>query len=303
MSVVKAVAACAVVVGGAMAVSALAPGWDAAAAAGQTRVVRRAQEPRSVPPGRGRLGVSLREIEEQDAKTARLSSPAGAVVEEVAEGSAADAAGLRKGDVIVEFDGERVRSARQLTRLVQETADGRKVAAVVVRDGQKTTVNMELRDGGVSVFEKLQELEDWGRSLAYELPARPARPARPDPRVDVRPPAFPGDNLFGGGAGRLGITVDDLSPQLAEYFGTKDGVLVTSVQDDSLGARVGLKAGDVITALDGTTIESPAELRRRLQTLTAGQEFTIAVMRDRKAQSLKGKFEGQSRRRTYRSIV
>ena len=300
MSVVKAVAACAVVVGGAMAVSALAPGLDAAAAGAQARVVRRAQEPRSVSPGRGRLGVSLRELDEQDAKTARLPSPAGALVEEVAEGSAADAAGLRKGDVIVEFDGERVRSARQLTRLVQETADGRKVAAVVVRDGQKTTVNLELRDGGASVFEKLHELEEWGRSFAYELPVRPARPA---PRADVRPPAFWGDNLFGGGAGRLGITVDDLSPQLAEYFGTKDGVLVTSVQDDSLGARAGLKAGDVITALDGSTIESPAELRRRLQTMTDGQEFTIAVMRDRKAQSLKGKFEGQSRRRTYRSIV
>ncbi len=304
MSVVRAVAACAVVVGSAMtAVSAVAPGWDAPAADAQARVARRAQEARIVSPGRGRLGVSLTEVDEQDAKTARLSSPAGAVVEEVAEGSAADAAGLRKGDVIIEFDGERVRSARQLTRLVQETADGRKIAAVVVRDGQKTTVNLELREGGVSVFEKLQELEDWGRSFGYELPARPARPARPAPRADVRPPAFWGDNLFGGGGGRLGITVDDLSPQLAEYFGTKDGVLVTSVHDDSLGARVGLKAGDVITALDGSTIESPAELRRRLQAMTDGQEFTIAVMRDRKAQSLKGKFEGQSRRRTYRSIV
>jgi serine protease Do len=303
MSVIKAVAACAVVVGSAAAVSALAPGWDAPAAAAQTKMVRRAQEPWIVPPGHGRLGVSLREVDEQDAKTARLSPPAGAVVEEVASGSAAETAGLRNGDVIVEFDGERVRSARQLTRLVQETADGRQVNAVVVRDGQKTTVNVALREGGASVFEKLHELEEWGRSFAYELPARPARPARPSPRADVRPPDFRGDNLFGGGGGRLGITVDDLSPQLAEYFGTKDGVLVTSVQDDSLGARVGLKAGDVITALDGSTIGNPAELRRRLQAMTDGQEFTIAVMRDRKAQSLKGKFEGQSRRRTYRSIV
>src|SRR5688572_27752967 len=146
MSVVRAVAACAVVAGSAMTVSAVAPGWDAPAADAQARVARRAQEPRIVSPGRGRLGVSLSEVDEQDAKTARLSSPAGAVVEEVAEGSAAEAAGLRKGDVIVEFDGERVRSARQLTRLVQETADGRKVAAVVVRDGQKTTVNVELRE-------------------------------------------------------------------------------------------------------------------------------------------------------------
>ena len=301
MSVMKTVAACAVVVGTATAVSALAPGSEGSAAAAQTRAVRRAQEPWNVT-GRGRLGVSLREVGEQDARTARLPSPVGALVEEVAEGSAAEAAGLRKGDVIVEFDGERVRSARQLTRLVQETAEGRKVAAVVVRDGQKTTLSVELQAGSGSVFEKLHELEDWGRSFPFEFHARPARPARPAPRTDVRPPAFR-DNLFPGGPGRLGITVDDLSPQLAEYFGTKAGVLVTSVQDDSPGARVGLKAGDVITALNGSAIENPGELRRRLQAMTDGQELTIAVMRDRKAQSLKGKIEGQSRRRTYRSIV
>ena len=301
MSVMKAVAACAVAVATATAARALEP--SAQGSGPQTKAVRRAQEPRIVSPSRGRLGGSLREVGEQDAKTARLPSPVGALVEEVAEGSAAEAAGLRKGDVIVEFDGERVRSARQLTRLVQETADDRKVAAVVVRDGQKTTVNVALQAGGVSVFEKLHELEDWGRSFPFEYPARPARPARPAPRTDVRPPTFWGDNLFPGGAGRLGITVDNLSPQLAEYFGTKDGVLVTSVQDDSLGARVGLKAGDVITALNGSTVENPGELRRRLQGMTDGQEFTIAVMRERKAQSLKGKIEGQSRRRTYRSIV
>ena len=305
MNLIKTAAAgaCAIAFGATTAASALAPAADASSAAAQVKAVRRAQEARIASPGRGRLGVALREVEQQDAKTARLSSPAGAVVEEVAQGSAAEKAGLRKGDVIIEFDGERVRSARQLTRLVQETADGRSVEAVVVRDGQKTTARVELQGGGVSVFEKLHELEDWGRNLAWELPVRPARPARPSPRADVRPPAFRGDNLFSAATGRLGITVDDLSPQLAEYFGTKDGVLVTSVQDDSLGARMGLKAGDVVTSLNGSAIESPAELRRQLQGMTNGEEVTIGIVRDRKAQSLKGKMEGQTRRRTYRSIV
>ena len=305
MNLIKTVAsgACVIAFGATTAASALAPAGEASAAAAQVKAARRAQEARIVSPGRGRLGVALREVEEQDAKTARLSSPAGAMVEEVAEGSAAEKAGLRKGDVIVEFDGERVRSARQLTRLVQETADGRSVDTVVVRDGQKATVRVELQGGAVSVFEKLHELEDWGRNLAWELPVRPARPARPAPRADVRPPAFWGDNLFSGATGRLGITVDDLSPQLAEYFGTKDGVLVTSVHDDSFGARIGLKAGDVVTSLNGSTIESPAELRRQLQGMTSGEEITIGIVRDRKTQSLKGKIEGQTRRRTYRSIV
>lgn len=305
MNVLKATAAaaCAVVFGATAAASALAPATEPAAAGPQTKIVQRAQGNPFVSPGRGRLGVSLRDVEEPDATTARLPAPAGAVVEDVAEGSAAETAGLRKGDVIVEFDGERVRSARQLTRLVSETPEGRKVAAVVVRDGQKTTVTVELQPGGGTVFEKLHELEDWGRNFPFELPARPARPPRVSPRSDVQPPASWGDNLFSGGAGRLGITVDDLSSQLAEYFGTKEGVLVTSVQDGSLGARAGLKAGDVITALNGSAIRSPAELRRRLQAMSDGEEFTIAVMRDRKPQSLKGKMEGQGRRRTYRSVV
>ena len=307
MNAIKATAtvAAAVVFGATAAAGALAPAAEPPAADTQakTKIVQRAQGSPFVSPGRGRLGVALRDVEEQDAKTARLSSPAGAVVEDVAEGSAAETAGLRKGDVIVEFDGERVRSARQLTRLVSETPEGRKVAAVVLRDGQKTTVSLELQPGGGTVFEKLHELEDWGRNFPFELPARPARPPRASPRSDVQPPASWGDNLFSGGAGRLGISVDDLSSQLAEYFGTKDGVLVTSVQDGSLGARAGLKAGDVITALNGSAIRNPAELRRRLQAMSEGEEFTIAVMRDRKPQSVKGKMEGQGRRRTYRSVV
>ena len=99
------------------------------------------------------------------------------------------------------------------------------------------------------------------------------------------------DFFFPRGSGRLGITVDDLSPQLAEYFGTKEGVLVTSVQDASAGAKVGLKAGDVITSVNGSAVDDPAELRRRLQNVDEGEEFTLTVMRDKKPQTLKGKLD------------
>ena len=74
---------------------------------------------------------------------------------------------------------------------------------------------------------------------------------------------FEFDGLLGRGSLRLGVAVSDLQPQLAEYFAVKDGVLVTSVTSDSTAAKAGVKAGDVITSLNGATVSSPADLRQR----------------------------------------
>ena len=106
-----------------------------------------------------------------------------------------------------------------------------------------------------------------------------------------------------GRSGRLGISIDSLSPQLAEYFGTKEGVLVSSVTDSSAAAKAGLKAGDVITNFNGSTINDPQDVRRRIQSLNDGDEFTLTVMRDRKPLTLKGKAESPERRRTSRTIL
>ena len=251
--------------------------------------------------GASRLGISVREVEEEDLKGAGLTTPSGAVVEDVSEESAAAKGGVRKGDIIVEFDGDRVRSARQLTRLVQETPAGRKVPAVVIRDGQRVILNVEPESGAGFGFERLRSLEDWGENFAFARPVVPPTPPTPPA------PAAPGwrmdDFFFPRSSSRLGITVDDLSPQLAEYFGTKEGVLVTSVQDASTGAKAGLKAGDVITSLNGSAVDDPAELRRRLQNVDEGEEFTLSVMRDKKLQTLKGKLDQPVRRRSYRSII
>jgi serine protease Do len=261
--------------------------------------VKRAQAPMAIFGGGARLGVTVRDIEDTEVKTAKLSAPAGAVVEEVSESSAAEAGGIRKGDVIVEFDGERVRSARQLTRLVQETADGRKVTAVVVRDGQRVNLTVEPRQSGPAVFEKFREFEDVGRAFNFDVvPPSPVRTPRASP-----PAVWNFDGLLGPANGRLGLTVETLSPQLAEYFGTKEGVLVKSVQDNSAASKIGIRAGDVITSINGSTIDDADELRRLLQSLHDGAEVTVGIMRDKKAQTLKGKVEGTVRRRTYRSTI
>jgi serine protease Do len=293
MQLLKA-AACLIVLTGGTAAAAVMT-----ADGGEQTTVKRAQVAPMDIAGGGRLGISVREVEDEDVKTARLAGAAGAVVDEVSEGSAAEKAGLRKGDVIVEFDGERVRSVRQLSRLVRETADGRKVPAIVMRDAQRVTLTVEPQEGG-GLAATLHDLEDWGRNFKLEVPARPAIPQR---GRAATPSPWRMEEFISPSSGRLGLTVDALSPQLADYFGTKQGVLVTSVTDNSAAAKAGIRAGDVITSVNGSAVDDPAELRRRLQPLSDGAEFTIAVMRDKKAQTLKGKFEPRVRKRTFRSVI
>lgn len=94
------------------------------------------------------------------------------------------------------------------------------------------------------------------------------------------------------------MSVSSLTPQLAEHFGAKGGVLVTSVDADSSAAKAGLEAGDVITSINGTAVADPGDLRRRIQRLNDADEFTLDVVRDRKPVLLKGKAERTERRRT-----
>lgn len=280
----------------------------------------RAVAPRAlqVLAGRGsQIGVTIRDVDDNDAKAGKMTQPPGVVIEEVAEDSPASKAGLKKGDIVVEFDGERVRSVRQFTRLVQETPAGRIAQAAVVRDGQKLTITVEPREGnGFNVFGDLDParvIGDMAREFRFDglappppPPAPPARPGRPAPPEPPAPPAapFPDVDTFLWRSGNgLGITVGDLSDQLAGYFGVKDGVLVTSVTDDSAAAKAGIKAGDVITSFNGTDVTQPGDLRRRIQRLADGDEFTVGVVRDKKPLTLKGKSETMRSRRTYRTVI
>jgi serine protease Do len=275
---------------------------------GQTRIVR-TQSPRALEiiTGGSRIGVSIRDLDDADGKAIKGVTN-GVIVEEVSTESAAEKAGIRKGDAIVEFDGERVRSVRQLTRLVQETPGGRTVQAAIVREGQRSTVSITPREGSGFRFEQFGDLADLGREFRYKVAPPPAAPRPPSPPGSPAPPAPPSrrdfDMLVGPSTNRLGITVSSLSQQLAEYFGTKEGVLVSTVTDDSAAAKAGLKAGDVITSFNGTAVNDPSDVRRRVADLNNGDEFTITVMRDKKPVTLKGKAERpEQRRRVTRTIL
>jgi serine protease Do len=261
--------------------------------------------------GGSEIGVTIRDLSDEETKGTKAAAR-GAVITAITPGGPAESAGMKQGDIVTDFDGERVRSARQFARIVEETPVGRRVDAAVNRDGQRMTMNVQTRSGR-SGFRLLSDMAPRMRDFGvfnFDMPSPPTPPAPPTapaPRGVPAPPATPPApalpdvfRYFSGSASRLGITVDDLSSQLAEYFGTKDGVLVSSVTDNSVAAKAGLKAGDVITSVNGEPVTSASELRRRIQRLDEGAEFTIGVLRDKKPMTLKGKLEPRAERvRTY----
>ena len=243
---------------------------------GLTRVIE-------VLGGRGsEIGVSIRELAESDAKAGK----SGVVVEEVRDASPAATAGFKAGDVVTSFDGERVRGSRHFARLVEETPAGRPVKAQVQRDGKAVDLTVTPdAPGDVMKFRH-------GRGGDEPLlggPAMRMMPRMHGPEMMFEPGEF--DVRVMTRPGRLGVGVQDLTPELATYFGVKQGVLVTSVNKDSAGEKAGLKAGDVITGVEGATVDDSSELRRRLWKDEAATATTIDVVRDKKPLSMKVTFD------------
>lgn len=227
--------------------------------------------------GDARIGVEVRDADAKD-------SAGGVVVDDVETDGPAAKAGLKKGDTIIEFDGERVRSVTQFRRLIQETPEGRTVRAVAVRDGQRVTLSVTPERGRDAFDGEL------GRLVRPAIPAPPAPPASPAPLA--RPfvtPSFPGGAdvwTFRSNERRLGISTESLTDQLSDYFGVKGGgVLVRSVTEDSAAARAGVKAGDVIVSVNGHHVDEPSDVTQELRRAT-GDVITIDLMRDRKSQTV-----------------
>lgn len=256
----------------------------------------RAREPRragmTMLDGRGaQLGVTVRDIEVdaagakapalQEEGAPALQGP-GVRIDEVTPGSPAEKAGLKEGDVVVEFDGERVRSARQFTRLVQETADGRTVKMAILRNGQRQMVDAtpEARSFSWTMdFDGDRVRRDVERSLR-NLPEMRAFRMNPDFRFDGMP------EVAGRSRTRLGVSVQSLSPQLAAYFGVTDGgALVASVTPGSAAEKAGLKAGDVITSVNGDRVRDADDLTHEISGVSG--DAALEVVRDKKVLTLK----------------
>ncbi len=257
--------------------------------------------------GRGvELGVSIQDLDAKQQATA-----SGALVQEVREDSPAARAGIRKGDIITDFDGEHVRSARHLSRLVVETAEGRAVKTAVLREGKRVDLSVT-PESGAHAGRRIE------REFEFKVPPPEMFAGRPGDDewmgpgpgsrkffFDVRPPkgGGPGDFMwFTPCRARLVLGIEELTPQLAEYFGTKDGVLVTSVEPETPAAKAGLKAGDVITSVNGKAVSDGGELIEAVQSADDGAEVTVGYVRDKKAATAKATLEPREKEKIERRV-
>jgi serine protease Do len=236
--------------------------------------------------GNGYLGIAPENISKENMSQYGLSTPRGVGISNVSENSPAAKAGLKKGDVILQFDNEPVTSTRKLLRLVGEAAPEQSVRLTISRNGSEQHVNVTLG-----------EREDVSRALRAIAPPAdlngyfrvnpPNAPNAPNaPRVwGNTPEAF----AFGfGNNRRIGVTTTQLTKQLADFFGVSGGhgVLISSITDNGPASHAGLRAGDVITEVNGEKVEDAGDFVRALNRKEEG-EVTLTIIRDKSQRTIK----------------
>jgi len=226
-----------------------------------------------VPRGSSYLGIAVVEIEADRGKALHLKEARGVEVTCVDDDSPASKAGLKTGDVVLEYNGERVQGGEQFVRLVRETPPGHAAALLVVRNGahQTLTATIAQRQPAALAF----ELD--GDNLAMAMPPMPPMQPLPGIRMPDVPRAF-----MTWRSPALGIESESLNTQLAEFFGVKDGVLVRSVTKDSTAEKSGFKAGDVIVKVGGEKVTTPREISSILQASRAKKTLPVTVIRHQK---------------------
>jgi membrane-associated protease RseP (regulator of RpoE activity) len=231
--------------------------------------------------GGGFLGVYGEDINNENMGRYRLNQARGVGVTRVMPDSPAEKAGLRKDDVILRLDGENVTSVRKLNRLVSEIAPDHTVKITISRNGseQELSATMGKRKDPTSArsfYSPAPRVWKWegplGERNKFGLDL--------DKNNDL---AF-----FFTNSRRIGVSTMELTKQLADYFGITGGkgVLVTAVVEDGPAAKAGIKAGDVITAVDGEAIDSPGDIARVIGKKKEG-EVTLTVIRNKTQQTFR----------------
>jgi serine protease Do len=230
------------------------------------------------------LGVSALDISSDRAKALKLKEERGVEVTMVEPDSAAAKAGVKVGDVILQYNGQKVEGWEHLKRLVRETPLRRDVKIVLWRNGGEQTV-------AAAIGARKENQFDLGDGNSFSIQAWPATPPMPPTAMPSMPPMQQFDlpqfrTLMGTSS--LGIIGESLGQeaQLAEFFGVKEGVLVRSVNKDSAAEKAGMKAGDVITKIDDTVITTPQQISSSLRGSRGKSSVTVTVVRSRKEMNL-----------------
>jgi serine protease Do len=253
--------------------------------------------------GSSYLGIGVAEIDAERAKALKLKEVRGVEVKSVDSGSPAAKAGLKEGDVVLEYNGQGIEGTEQFVRLVHETPVERQVKLEVWRNGANQTLNATIGRRADNFALMTPEGDE---SFTIEGPAVPAMPPMPPmpetpttPWMAPMPPAAPmmGDfaQVMRAHSGMLGVECESLGDQLAAFFGVKDGVLVREVYKDSPAEKAGIRAGDVIVKMDGETVTSAREISSVLRAARTKHTFPVIVVRDKKEMTITVTVEHGSR--------
>ena len=261
--------------------------------------------------GDGFLGVYAENVSRDNMGRYHMSQVRGVGVTRIVKDSPAEKAGLRKDDVILRVDGENISSVRKLNRIVSELAPDQSVKITVSRGGseQDITATIGKRSNnffaGGDLFKGQPRVWKWEGNEPREWKFEGPLFNRGDLLENNGDLAFMLSN-----SRRIGVSTMQLTKQLADYFGITGGkgVLVTAVTDDGPAAKAGVRAGDVITAVDGEAIDSPGDISRAVSRKKEG-DVTLTVIRNKAQQTIRvtpreGGFSGMADRpQVGRSIV
>ena len=225
-----------------------------------------------VESGGSYLGVDTQDVTKERMTALKLKEESGVEVRMVDRDAPAGKAGLKEHDVIQQFNGAKVESVEQLRRMIREVPPGRTVTLGISRDGQPLTLNATLAE----------------RKKNYEF--NYAMPKIKAPKVVIPKVEMPDMHEFQfvvAGSGRAGLLVENLTPQLGEFFGVKDGagVLVRSVEKGSPAEAAGFRAGDVIIRVEQDKVADRGDWRSTLRSHRSGK-ISVGIIRDKREQTL-----------------
>jgi serine protease Do len=194
---------------------------------------------------RGYLGVQIQPITPELAKGMNLQDTKGALVAEVTKGSPAEAAGIKRGDVIVAFAGKEVAEMHNLPAMVAATPVGTEAPVTVLRDGKVQTLTVKIA-------------------------------AMPGERTAAETP-----ELEQSTRGKWGLALRDLDARTASRLGLTpgEGVLVAAVQAGGPAERAGLRPGDVLVEVNRTKVSSVKEVQAEAEKDPAAQSLLVLVRR------------------------
>jgi serine protease Do len=193
---------------------------------------------------RGWLGVMIQQVTPDLADNFGLDRPIGALVGQVVPGSPAEKAGLNAGDVIIEYNGKEVSQMSMLPAMVASTSVGEKATIVLIRDGKKQNITVEIG-----------KMEDEDSVLA---------------------------DTETGTSKKIGITVQELTPKLAESLGIEEvqGLIVSDINPGSAAAEAGILRGDIILEINREKVESIVQYRNALVAAQEKKSILLLIKRD-----------------------